>query len=143
MSSQKREYIADIPFQPKCLGAGYGWIGVGGPNNGECAFIRLPERTDCSHNDDPTSPHSDVDSALPIDLEPTGLAPWASNDESASGRRSTRRQFPEFQMHKFGGSIVNSVTIHRLPGDGKRLADEDVIVLRYRPGESLPEVYKY
>lgn len=91
----------------------------------------MPDQSERTRRETPTSQHSDVDSALPIDLEPTGLAPWASNERSESGPRSARRRSPEFQMHKFGGSIVNSVTIHRFPGGDKGLADEDVIVLRY------------
>ncbi|KAE8158744.1 hypothetical protein BDV40DRAFT_291506 [Aspergillus tamarii] len=44
ISSQKRETLAVIPFEPRCLAAGYGWIAVGGNENGECAFIKISER---------------------------------------------------------------------------------------------------
>ncbi|KAL7651072.1 hypothetical protein ACMYSQ_010815 [Aspergillus niger] len=50
-------------------------------------------------------------------------------DEPGPARHGNRRQVPEVQLHKFGGSIVNSVTIHRLPGDGKELAEEDIAIL--------------
>ncbi|OAX84468.1 hypothetical protein ACJ72_01168 [Emergomyces africanus] len=70
ISSRKREKIAVVPFEPKCLAAGLGWIGIGGSEHGDCAFIRIG---------DPTSgvphamlpPHADVDSPLPVDLDPT------------------------------------------------------------------------
>lgn len=52
-------------------------------------------------------------------------------DEPGPARHGNSRQVPEVQLHKFGGSIVNSVTIHRLPGDGKELAEEDIAILRY------------
>jgi hypothetical protein len=38
---------------------------------------------------------------------------------------------PEFELHKFGGSIVNSVTIHHFPGDREGISAEVVVVLRY------------
>ena len=40
---------------------------------------------------------------------------------------------PEFELHKFGGSIVNSVTIHQFPSDREGIASEDVMVVRYLP----------
>ncbi|PYH89652.1 WD domain-containing protein [Aspergillus ellipticus CBS 707.79] len=131
ISSQKRETIAEIPFEPKCLAAAHGWIGVGGSDNGECAFIRLSDRSARARADTPAFQPSDVDSALPIDLEPPARLspPWLPGDEPGTARSSGRRQIPELQLHKFGGSIVNSVTIHRLPGDGKDLVDEDIAIL--------------
>ncbi|EHA22080.1 hypothetical protein ASPNIDRAFT_48938 [Aspergillus niger ATCC 1015] len=132
ISSQKRETIAVIPFEPKCLAAGYGWIGVGGADNGECAFVGLSsDRSPRARADTPAFQPSDVDSALPIDLDPPARIspPWMPGDEPGPARHGNRRQVPEVQLHKFGGSIVNSVTIHRLPGDGKELAEEDIAIL--------------
>ncbi|KAL2012788.1 hypothetical protein VTN00DRAFT_313 [Thermoascus crustaceus] len=133
ISSQKRESLALIPFEPKCLAAGHGWIGVGGSDNGECAFIRIADRSERVRHDTSGPRRADVDSALPIDLEPASRdsSPWASSEELGGARNPSRRQLPqpEVQLQKFGGSIVNSVTIHRLPGDGERLADEDAAIL--------------
>ncbi|GAQ43311.1 hypothetical protein AtubIFM55763_003370 [Aspergillus tubingensis] len=132
ISSQKRETIAVIPFEPKCLAAGHGWIGVGGADNGECAFVGLSsDRSPRARADTPAFQPSDVDSALPIDLEPPARIspPWMPGDEPGPARHGNSRQVPEVQLHKFGGSIVNSVTIHRLPGDGKELAEEDIAIL--------------
>lgn len=132
LSSQKRETIAVIPFEPKCLTAGYGWIGIGGSDNGECAFIKISDQAVRVRDSSPAPRPSDVDSALPIDIE--GLRrvnqSWLSGGESESAPNTGGRQLRDVQLHKFGGSIVNSVTIHRLPGDGKGLADEDVMILR-------------
>jgi hypothetical protein len=131
ISSQKRETIAVIPFEPKCLTAGYGWIGVGGSDNGECAFVRIADQA--TRGDASILLSSDVDSALPINLEPpTSLSPpWPSRGESESTHQASRPHMPEVQLHKFGGSIVNSVTVHRLPGADKGFADEDIMILRY------------
>lgn len=109
---------------------------MGGSDNGECAFIRIADQRVRVQDDDvPASHPSEVDSALPIDLDPSSRvsSPWPNGEETGSARRSNSRLLPDVHLHKFGGSIVNSVALHRLPGDGKGLADEDVIIFRYDP----------
>lgn len=128
IAAQKRESIAIIPFEPRCLAAGYGWIAVGGPENGECAFIRIGERGLQVHGEPSSHFPSDVDSALPLDLE----SPSRLSSPGTSNRRPARRLLPEFELHKFGGTIVNSVAIHRFPADSEGVSSEDVTVLRYR-----------
>ncbi|KAL4784405.1 hypothetical protein BJX76DRAFT_347872 [Aspergillus varians] len=130
ISSRKRETIAVIPFEPKCLAAGYGWIGIGGTNNGECAFVKISDRNVRVSRDTPATRSADVDSALPIDLEASqrdSPREWPGVEQLNSG--SSVSPLPEVQLHKFGGSIVNSVTIHRLPGDERGFMDEHVAVL--------------
>ncbi|KAK4867640.1 hypothetical protein LT330_001150 [Penicillium expansum] len=128
ISGQKRETVAVIPFEPRCLVAGHGWIVVGGPENGECAFIRIGDRGMQIHSDAPFQ--TDVDTALPLDLDPRPSMPSGDFDgESAPTRYRSSRSSPEVELHRFGGSIVNSVTIHRFYGDSENLADEDVVVL--------------
>lgn len=143
IASQKRESLAVIPFEPRCLAAGYGWIGVGGPTNGECAFIRVGDHGLSDSDNVPSFQRSDVDSALPLDLEPPSrLSPGTSNGSSLSARRLSREHFPEVELHKFGGEIVNSVTIHRFPGDKEGFADEDVMILRWAEIDLLIFVLK-
>ncbi|KAJ6108488.1 hypothetical protein N7523_009811 [Penicillium sp. IBT 18751x] len=131
ISTQCSENIAVIPFEPRCLAAGFGWIAVGGPDNGECAFIKIGGGGSQVRGQTTSQTHSDVDSALPLDLEPsTSLSsPRTSPSSSATAsRRSGRRLLPEIELHKFGGTIVNSVTIHRFPGNGQTVSDEDVVI---------------
>lgn len=124
-----------MPLGPRCLDAGYGWIGLGGADNGECAFIRLGDYATRAHGATSGLRHADVDSALSVDLDAatTASSPWVMDEASSSSPHAGRRMLPEVQLHKFGGTIVNSVTIHRFPGDDKGFADEDVVVLRYAP----------
>ncbi|KAJ5569780.1 uncharacterized protein N7459_009210 [Penicillium hispanicum] len=131
VSAQRRESIAVIPFEPRCLAAGHGWIAVGGPDNGECAYIRIDGRGLQVHSDIFSRPQSDVDSALPLDLEPPSrLSSPGASSGATSARRSPRRgTLPELSLHRFGGSIVNSVTIHRFPGNHVGVSDEDVLIL--------------
>lgn len=128
---QKRASIALIPFEPRCLAAGNGWIAVGGPQSGECAFIRVGDRGMQAHGDAPSF-QADVDSALPLDFDPPSrvTSPDSNDDHSSPARYRTSRLLPEVELHRFGGSIVNSVTIHRFYGGGEGLADEDIAVLR-------------
>ncbi|KAI2732868.1 hypothetical protein DTO012A8_10140 [Penicillium roqueforti] len=103
ISAQKRESVAVLPFEPRCLVAGYGWIVVGGPENGECAFIRIGDRGMQVHGDTPF--HADVDSALPLDLDPpSSIAPGDFNAESASTRYRSSRLSPEVELHGYRGS---------------------------------------
>lgn len=130
ISVQKRESVAVIPFEPRCLVAGHGWIVVGGPENGECAFIRIGDGGMQVHGDAPFQ--TDVDIALPPDLDPpSGMTSGDFNGEYASTRYRSSRSSPEVELHRFGGSIVNSVTIHRFYGGSEDLADEDIVVLRW------------
>lgn len=131
ISTQKRESVAVIPFEPRCLAAGHGWIAVGGPENGECAFIRIDERGMPIHSDVPSF-QADADGALPLDLDPPSLmtTPGAFNGASRSTRYRSSRSSPEVELHRFGGSIVNSVTLHRFYGGGEEFADEDIAILR-------------
>ncbi|KAL1967022.1 hypothetical protein VTN77DRAFT_3546 [Rasamsonia byssochlamydoides] len=131
ISSRKWDTIARIPFEPRCFAAGYGWIAVGAPDNGECAFVRLSDQTPPAPHADSSSHEADVDAALPIDLDSSTRAPPAgtSTEETRSSSTPCLRQPAQVEIKKFGGSIVNSVTIHRLPGDGERLAHEDVVLI--------------
>ncbi|RDW90670.1 uncharacterized protein DSM5745_02445 [Aspergillus mulundensis] len=130
ISSRKRETVAVIPFEPKCLAAGYGWIGIGGTTNGECAFVKLSDCNGSEFRETPAAQAADVDSALPIDLVASQRSPPRASVEAETINPSPGdRPLPEVQLHKFGGTIVNSVTIHRLPGDETGFMDEDVAVL--------------
>lgn len=122
-----------MPFEPKCLAAAYGWIVVGGSDNGECAFIKLPGRHVHTPRAETRAEELDVDTALPIDLDISSRTPPpAPNDEpSPSGIDGGQNDIPEIFTKTLSGSIVNSVTIHRLQGDGERFAHEDIVVFRY------------
>ncbi|KGO76896.1 protein of unknown function DUF2415 [Penicillium italicum] len=128
ISGQKRETVAVIPFEPRCLVAGHGWIVVGGPENGECAFIRIGDRGMQVHDDAPFQ--TNVDNTLPLDLDlQSSMTSGDFDGEIASTRYRSSRSSPEVELHRFGGSIVNSVTIHRFYGGNEDFADEDVVVL--------------
>lgn len=135
MKSQKWDTIERIPFEPKCLAASYGWIVVGGSDHGECAFIRLPGRhprtaSGIRHE------AADVDSALPIELDSSDTRALPGEDTSLehqtlSSIMGGHNDLPEIFTKALTGSIVNSVTIHRLPGnESLGFADEDLAVFR-------------
>lgn len=109
-----------------------GWVAVGGTERGDCAFIRLREEN--GRRTGSVSTPADVDTPLPLDLDPSSrrLPPWAPGEYEPESqvRRDNRRRAPEVQIKEFGGKIVNSVTLHRLAGDNDIYADEDIAVLR-------------
>lgn len=138
VKSQRWDTIERIPFEPKCLAAAYGWIVVGGSDNGECAFIGLPGRDPRAASDTrPGHGAADVDTALPIELDADTRAPVAAAGTSAEHRPylgvlENGVELPEIFTKTLTGSIVNSVTIHRLPADERLgFAHEDIAVFRY------------
>ncbi|KUL89137.1 hypothetical protein ZTR_05968 [Talaromyces verruculosus] len=135
VKSQKWDTIERIPFEPKCLAAAYGWIVVGGSDNGECAFISLPGRDPRAASDTrPGHGAADVDAALPIELDadtrvPVAVAGTSAEQRPYLGVLENGIELPEIFTKTLTGSIVNSVTIHRLPANERLgFAHEDIAV---------------
>jgi hypothetical protein len=135
ISTRKREIVTIVPFEPKCLTAGLGWIGIGGTEHGDCAFVRIAGRAASSRTGLADPSHTDVDTPLPLDLDPSSRRSLPWNLDSFQNElplpRSNRRRLPDLQIKEFGGKIVNSVTLHRMAGDGDMFADEDLAILRF------------
>ncbi|KAI9729734.1 MAG: hypothetical protein M1834_006685 [Cirrosporium novae-zelandiae] len=126
--TRKRELVVSLPFEPRCLVAGFGWVGVGGTDNGLCAFVDISSGS--TGNDQASSSAAEVDALLPIDLDPeTRRQTLSILSERRSPLPSNRRE-PKIQIQEHGGHIVNSVTIHHFPGNNEKgLDDETVAVL--------------
>lgn len=101
-ATRKRTHIATLPFETRCTASGHGWLCLGGEDEGHFAAIKL---------EGPTSTAADVDALLPIHF---------------GTRRSARPQGPFLET--VGGEIVNSISIHKLPGENGA-EDEAVAVL--------------
>lgn len=124
----KRELIASLPWAPQCLDAAHGWVCVGGPDNGRCAFISVGDRSDKESAVDATrQPHTEVDALLPLDLDPESRL--LDLHSFYGNQRLARASKPEVYTHEIGTSIVNSVTIYRLRSDHPGLRDQTVVVL--------------
>ena len=113
--SQKKQLLITLPFTPRCLAAGLGWICAGAENHGECAFIKIRG----------LDRQTDVDSRLPFD---------SGNLSSKTGRStSSDIPFPELNpemiTEELGGLIVNSITIHCLAPENDQDAPETVAVI--------------
>ena len=132
--SRKRELIASLPWEPQCLDAGFGWICVGGSTNGRCAFIDINEDNldDEGAGDRISHHHAEVDALLPLDLDPESrLLAHSFLQRSQSAASSNSRKKPLVQIHEVGGSIVNSVAVHRLRSEQEGLEDEVVAVMTW------------
>ena len=124
----KRELIASLPWAPQCLDAAHGWVCVGGPDNGLCAFIFVGNRSDKESAVDATrQSHTEVDALLPLDLDPESRL--LDQHSYYGNQRPPRARKPEVHFHEIGASIVNSVTIYRLRSDHPGLRDQTVVVL--------------
>jgi hypothetical protein len=132
LPSRTWDIVSKLPFDPRCMAVGLGWIVVGGADNGQCGLVKIPDYS-APHLRPNGNANADVDSALPIELDsPNTRSASTSSSSSQTHRPNTRviRELAtEIQIHKFGGSIVNSVTLHRFPREGN-LAEEDVMVIR-------------
>ena len=128
-SSRKRELVASLNWIPQCLDAAHGWICVGGPEGGACAFISVGEAA-ASSTGHANPSHSEVDALLPLDLDPESRM---LDQFPYTGSRPTRasRRKPEVQYSQMGTSIVNSVTIYRLQSGGQGLLDETVVIVTW------------
>ncbi|KAL1393149.1 WD40-repeat-containing domain protein [Phyllosticta capitalensis] len=101
-ATRKRTHIATLPFETRCTASGHGWLCLGGEDEGHFAAIKL---------EGANSTAADVDTLLPIHF---------------GSRRSARPQGPFLET--IGGEIVNSISIHKLPGE-RGAEDEAVAVL--------------
>lgn len=105
-STQKRTHIANLPFETRCTASGHGWLCCGGEDEGHFAAIKLDGAAPLA---------ADVDALLPLDL---GNRPL--------GRPAAASTTPSVKLERIGEEIVNSISIHKLAGDGE---DEVVAVL--------------
>lgn len=131
LSTRKRASIARLPWKPQCLDARYGWICVGGPSNGRCAFICINGRESTRGRESFFRHESEVDALLPLDLDPESRMLAHSYFQRLRATSPSSRSKPEVQIHEMGGEIMNSVTIHRLRSDRKGHGDEIVCVMTY------------
>jgi hypothetical protein len=104
-STKKRRHIATLPFEARCTASGYGWVCVGGEDEGHFAAIKL--------DGGPRS--NEVDERLDI-----GGA-WASG--SSLGGSSTARRGATVKVERIGEEIVNSISIHRIQDEEAHLDD--------------------
>ncbi|KAL8914550.1 MAG: hypothetical protein Q9171_000903 [Xanthocarpia ochracea] len=131
LSSRKREAIASLPWKVQCLDARYGWICVGGPDKGRCAFICI--RAQNSSSSRARRHEAEVDALLPLDLDPDSRTLAQSYFRRLGASSPPSRSKPEVQIHELAGSVSNSITnsvaIHRLLIDQQSQDNEIVCVM--------------
>ncbi|KAF8445437.1 WD40-repeat-containing domain protein [Kalaharituber pfeilii] len=100
--TRRRELVASLPFNPRCLGAKFGWVCAGGGNDGHFASIRVGDHGKARANNE--------DESVVMEMDPEDEPPHK----------------PEVKVSELGGSIVNSITLHRPPGSRN---DDDVLAI--------------
>ncbi|KAI4176737.1 MAG: hypothetical protein LQ343_000830 [Gyalolechia ehrenbergii] len=129
LSTRKRESIASLPWKPQCLDARHGWICVGGQSNGRCAFVSINGKESIGGRGSFSRHEAEVDALLPLDLDPESRMLAHSYFQRLRASSPSSQSKPEVQIHELGGSIMNSVVIHRLQSDQKDQDDEIVCVM--------------
>jgi len=95
-ATRTQALVTTLPFDARCTSAGHGYVCVGGADNGNFAAIKVTGRSPAD------SLH--VDAALPLDLEHRLPRPPLLGAAS------------RICLEKIGENIVNSISIHQLPG---------------------------
>lgn len=114
--------IKTLPWEPKCLDAGYGWI-CAGAAEGQCALIRIADE----HSRSELQQHAAaVDEQLPLDLEPTTRS--YTRPDLRNQRPRSKDDDPGASFHTWGKDLVNSLAIHRMKSGKKGCEDETVII---------------
>ncbi|KAM0718371.1 hypothetical protein Q7P37_005441 [Cladosporium fusiforme] len=111
-ATKKRRHIATLPFEARCTSSGYGWVCVGGEDEGHFAAIKV----------DGSGPRtSEVDERLDIS------GAWGSGSAvgggGGGGSSSTARRGAHVKVERIGEEIVNSISIHRIQDEEAHLDD--------------------
>ncbi|KAM3420225.1 hypothetical protein BST61_g3515 [Cercospora zeina] len=93
-ATKKRKHVATLPFDARCTASGYGYVCVGGEDEGHFAAIKINGALD-------------IDAALPL---------------SSLGQNVTRRA-ATVKVERIGDEIVNSISIHRIQDEEAHLDD--------------------
>jgi len=113
--------VTVLRFEPRCIGANYGWICAGGVENGQFAAIRV------SDDENPTLRTADGQVHEETEFENVPVYP-RGRSENLDGL-NTHMTAKYVRTTELGGTIVNSITLHKLK-DSR--SDGDVVaVLTY------------
>ena len=123
--TRQRERIASVPFVPTCLGAGHGWLCIGGYNKGQCAFINLRDAPPFGHAAVSAS-NAEVDELLPLDLDPHSRL--LAQDQLRSDRHIPKRR-AKIITKEIGQLIVNAIMVYKFNNKSVGLKDETVAIL--------------
>ena len=123
LPTDQRERIASLSFVPTCLGAGHGWLCIGGYNKGQCAFIDLRDAPPFGR---PIRRTAEVDELLPLDLDPHSRI--LTQDQSRQDHRAGRRP-AKVVTKDIGTLIVNAITVHKFVQKNKDIEEETVAIL--------------
>ncbi|KAF2201472.1 hypothetical protein GQ43DRAFT_487093 [Delitschia confertaspora ATCC 74209] len=117
VATKIQAHITTLPFDARCTASGFGWICVGGAENGNFAAIKVAGF--------PPVDSSEIDETLPLNL-PTRPSDLSSRIPLPRPPRLSAMH--RLRLEKIGEDIVNSISIHNLEteGDGE---DEVVAVL--------------
>jgi WD40 repeat protein len=109
-ATKKRKRLATLPFEARCTASGFGYVCVGGEQNGHFACIKLDGT---GHR----SSTGEVDSALPIPHA------WQRQQSSNGAENVSFRRATDVKVETIGEEIVNSISVHRIQNEEAHLDD--------------------
>ncbi|MCJ1378341.1 hypothetical protein MMC17_001438 [Xylographa soralifera] len=128
--TRRRERIATLSWNPRCLGADFGWLCIGGHEKGRCAFINIGDNFSAAAANRQNVRHTaEVDALLPLDLDPHSRILSQSFLGSHDEDSRVPWQRAKVEYHEHGGNIVNSITVHCLQSGKEGIRDEIVAVI--------------
>ncbi|RYN70043.1 hypothetical protein AA0118_g485 [Alternaria tenuissima] len=98
-ATRTQAHVTTLPWEARCTASGYGYVCVGGEEHGNFAAIQVTGFP-------PTDP-SRGDASLPLDFEHRLPRPPLLGAAS------------RVRLEKIGTDIVNSISIHKLPGESE------------------------
>ncbi|TKA31421.1 hypothetical protein B0A50_02267 [Salinomyces thailandicus] len=113
-ATKKRKHIATLPFEARCTASGYGYVCVGGEDDGHFATIKLEGSGARS---------VDVDEALPIDDRWRRTQSQQRRDQQSEIGDGMDRRAASVKVERIGEEIVNSISIHRIQDEDAHLDD--------------------
>ncbi|KAK0928775.1 hypothetical protein LTR91_004162 [Friedmanniomyces endolithicus] len=102
-ASKKRKHVATLPFEARCTASGYGWVCVGGEDEGHFAAIKLDGHGARSTQDEEGTSQGE---------------PWRQGTARTTGRTAA-----SVKVERIGEEIVNSISIHRIQDESAHLDD--------------------
>jgi WD40 repeat protein len=100
--SRKRKLVTSLPFDARCTASGYGWVCVGGDDEGRFAALKFDGSTAFAESDDRA------------DTLPRNIGDW---------RTIGRGGATDARVERIGEDIVNSISVHRLTCPTSHLED--------------------
>ncbi|KAF1361201.1 hypothetical protein EJ07DRAFT_113470 [Lizonia empirigonia] len=120
-ATHTQSHLATLPFEARCTASGFGYVCVGGADDGNFAAIKVAGV--------PVENGYSPDTSLPARQETGPPRNRHNTDTSMPSARPHVGIAHRIRLEKIGQDIVNSISIHKLPAATSEGCDDVVAVL--------------